>query len=344
MNLKKENKQNSGQRVTQFPKGKKNSLTDVPGVKAGHLTVHKDFQNKLGKKVSVRTGFTAVLPYAMEKEMRLFAGCFILNGKGEMTGYEVMEDFCYLNSPIVVTNSFNVGKVYDAILSYGFALKRDEIWPPLVVGVDDSYLNDMNQFLFKEEEILEAFRKASDGQLAEGSVGIGLGLSAFGWKGGIGSASRLLAHGGKKFSLGILVVSNHGHRSSDEGGGSLTIVVGVDIPVLPQQIQRIVRSLVSNLSLGAKPNSRDTVSCILFSTANPMNMENQGPQVFDFQMIDDSFLDQIIGAGLEAIEEAILNSLLKATPIRGKLGRIVRAISKDEFEKFVKEGRWNDEK
>jgi D-aminopeptidase len=271
----------------------------------------------------------------MEKEMRLFAGFFILNGRGEMTGYETMDDFCYLNSPVVVTNSFNIGKVYNAILSYGFALKRSEIWPPLVIGVDDSYLNDMPQYLFQEQEILDAFRKASDSPLEEGSVGAGIGLRALNWKGGIGSASRILALGERQFTLGVLVASNQGNEDSNRGGGSLTIITGTDIPVLPHQIKRIVGSLAANLPDWARPGVSDTISCLLFSTANPMGMEDEeGPRLFDYQMIDDSFLGQIIGAGQEAAEEAILNSLLKAAPVQGKSGRVVRTIPDSELTKF----------
>ena len=328
------NKQRSAQRTDLFPRGQKNSITDVPGVKAGHLTVQKDFQDGPEKTVVIRTGLTAVLPYAMEKEMRLFAGFFILNGKGEMTGYETMDDFCYLNSPIIITNSFNVGAAYNAILSYGFALKRAEVWPPLVIGVDDSYLDDMTGYVFKEEEILDAFSKASDGPLEEGSVGAGLGLRALDWKGGIGSASRIFGLGERQYTLGVLVASNHGNTDPNPGG-SLTIVVGTDVPVLPHQIKRIVCGIAVNFSAGTKPSVTDTISCLLFSTANPMSMENEGPRLFDYQMIDDSFLGQIIGAGREAAGEAILNSLSRAATVQGKSARVVRTIPDSELVKFT---------
>ncbi len=334
MRARKENLQESWKRATQFPRGKKNSITDVPGVKAGHLTIQRDFEDGPGKPVSIRTGLTAVLPYAMEKEMRLFAGCFILNERGELTGYEVLDDFCYLNSPIVITNGFNVGAVYNALFSYALALKRVEIWPPLVIGIDDSYLSDMTRYVFKEEEILEAFRTASNGPLKEGSLGAGLGLTALGWKGGIGSASRILSISGKPFKLGALVASNHGHKDLDKDRGSLTIILGTDIPVLPHQIKRIVQSLANSVPSSVQPDFADTVTCLLFSTANPMSMENEGPRGFDYQMIDDSFLAQISGAGREAVGEAVLNSLLKATPVRGKSGRVVQTIPVSELAKF----------
>ena len=132
-----------------------------------------------------------MLPYQMEKEMRLFTGIFILRGKNEITGYEVTDDFCYLNSPIVITNSFNVGRAYNAILSYGFSLNRAEIWPPFVISVNDSYLNDMRKSFLDEKGILNVFQNASNSKVEEGSIGIGLGLRAFGWKGGIGTSSGM---------------------------------------------------------------------------------------------------------------------------------------------------------
>ena len=327
-------KAKSAKKTNLFPRGPKNSITDVPGVKAGHLTIQKDFEEGRGKLVSVRTGLTAVLPYAMEKEMRLFAGCFVLNERGELTGYEVLDDFCYLNSPIVITNGFNVGGVYNAIFSYGLDLKRVEIWPPLVIGIDDSYLSDMTRYVFSEEEILRAFGAASSGPLEEGSVGIGLGLRALGRKGGIGSSSRLLSLARKQFALGALIASNHKNGGAEKDKGSLTIIIGADIPVLPHQIKRIAQGLASSIPSILRPDFVDTVTCLMFSTANPMSLENEGPPAFDYQMIDDSLLSQITAAGREAAEEAILNSLLKAARVQGRLGRIVETMPDSEWTKL----------
>ncbi len=334
------NFQESWKGTALFPRGPKNSITDVAGVKASHLTIQKDFEDGPGRPASVRTGLTAVLPYAMEKEMRLFAGCFVLNERGELTGYEVLDDFCYLNSPIVITNGFNVGVVYNAIFSSGLALKRVEIWPPVVIGIDDSYLSDMTSYVFSEEEVLRALGIASDPPLEEGSVGIGLGLRALGWKGGIGSSSRLLSLAGKQFALGALIASNHGNGGSEKERGSLTIIIGVDVPVLPHQIKRIAQGLASSIPSVLRPDFEDTVTCLMFSTANPMSMEqllnaeHYGPPAFDYQMIDDSFLGQIMAAGREAVAEAILNSLIKAARVQGKCGRIVRTIPDSEWTKL----------
>lgn len=332
-----------------FPRGEKNSITDINGVKVGHLTVNKNIQEAPGKTGIIRTGLTAILPYPMEKEMRLFTGSFVLRGKNEITGYEVMDDFCYLNSPLVITNSFNVGRVYDAILSYGFSLSRVEIWPPFVISINDSYLNDMRKSLLEEKEILDVFHNASSGKVEEGSVGIGMGLRAFSWKGGIGTSSRILHLGQQQFRCGVLVASNYGNQKSLEksetesnpiqnGDGSLIIIVSVDIPLVPYQIKQITSSLVSNLpSVTIINKCLDSITCVLFSTANSMSMENEGPSIFEFQLVDDSFLAEIILAGTEAIKEAIFNSLLKAAPVQGRLGRKIETIPDNEFKKLLKE-------
>lgn len=323
--------------------GKRNSITDVNGVKVAHFSLKKDIQDKSGKKTFVRTGLTAVLPYPMDKEMRLFLGCSRIRGKDEITGYEVMDDFCYLNSPIAITNSVNVGRVYDAILTYGFSLGREEIWPPLVIGIDDSYLNDMRMGFLEEQDILKAFHEATENKVEEGSVGIGLGLRAYSWKGGIGTSSRNLSLGSGQFTIGTLVASNHGtelfltreksaSRENETQSGSLTIILGVDIPLIPYQIKLITSCLLTHLPLiSAASSSSDSINCVLFATANAMNMDKDGPEVFDFQILDDTFLDEIILASSDAIREAIVRSLTKSTPVRGRLGRKLESIPEREL-------------
>ena len=347
MNKKQKSMEDLKHKLGKFSRGEKNSIIDLKGLKVGHLSVNKDHLDTSGEKAIIRTGLTAVLPYPMEKEMRLFAGSFILGWKNEITGYEVMDDFCYLNSPIVITNSFNIGNAYNAILSYGFALKRSEIWPPLVIGIDDSYLNDMRKSHLDEGDILETFFKASEDRMEEGSVGAGVGLRALGWKGGIGTASRAFSLDKTHFKCGVLTASNLGNqrplkkletnsRPGDGDEGSLIMIIGVDVPLVPYQIKHITKSLVVSLhSTNFLKNSSDSVVCILFSTANPMSMENDGPFVFDFQVVDDSLLGTVIQAASEAAHEALLNSLLKAYPVRGRSGRKVETIPDDEIIKIL---------
>jgi len=331
--------------------GEKNSITDIKGVKVGHFSLEKDIQDKSGKKASVRTGLTAVLPFPMEKEVRLFLDCSRIRGKDEITGYEVMDDFCYLNSPIVITNSFNVGKVYDAILTYGFDLDRVEIWPPFVIGIDDSYLSDIRMGFLEEQEILKTFYTATENKVEEGSVGIGLGLRASSWKGGVGTSSRIISLGSEQFTIGILVASNHGNelsltkeksvsRENKTRSGSLTIIAGVDIPLVPYQIRQITSSLVTHLPLmSMASSSSDSINCVLFTTANAMSMEEDGPEVFDYQLLDDTLLEKIILAGSEAVREAIFRSLAKAAPVRGRLGRELETIPESKLRRLFQNSK-----
>ncbi len=322
-----------------FKRGEKNAITDIAGVRVGHLTVNEDFPEDPASdtKVRIRTGMTAVLPYPMEKEMRLFMEEYILRGRQETTGHQVTKDFCYLNSPIALTNGFEVGAVYDAILSYGFALGRSEVWPPFVVGIDDSYLNGMRESRLDEKEILDVLSRASDGHIQEGSVGIGMGLRAFDAKGGIGTASRKVFFAGSRpFHVGLLVASGHGNCERSGCENSLTVVAAVDIPLVPYQIKHIAKGLVFALPSALMPTAyTDSVQCVLFTTANPMSMANEGPPVFDFQVLDDSYLPDIILAGSEALQEAILRSLIKAVPVRGKDERICETIKASILEKII---------
>lgn len=338
-----------GEKRGEFERGLKNSITDVKGVIAGHLTINKDLQGRAGEKISIRTGLTAVIPCDMKEEKRLFAGCFPFRSKNEITGYEVTEDFCYLNSPVVISNSYNVGRVYNAILSYGFSLGRTEIWPPVVLGMDDSWLNDMTRFSMDEKQILRLFHDSSKGRVEEGSVGIGLGLRAFNWKGGVGTSSRILTSDGEQNLIGVLAASNHGNKNDSEikksgvnsdskAEGSLILILAVDLPLVPFQIKQITSSIVVSLPpVNILNNFSDSVTCLLFSTANAMSMENEGPSVFDYSLVNDSALERIVKAGAEAVTEAICRSLLLSAPVQGRLGRKIETIPGKEAEKLLRE-------
>lgn len=315
-----------------FARGANNAITDVPGVRAVHWTVSKDLAGLGGGKLPVRTGLTAVIPYPMERPLRLF--CAVVNkGTSEITGYQVLDDFCYLNSPVVIANSFNVGRVYNAVLSYGFALKRDETWPPLVIGINDSYLNGAAQFALDEQDIVAALSRAGSGQLEEGSVGIGQGLAAFDRKGGVGTASRRVVIGGKEFVCGVLAASNHGNAGFDKG--SLTLVLAVDIPLMPHQLTRILKLVVPGLEPGhLRSNPSDSVCAVLFTTANAMSLVDEGPVLFEYQAADDSWLGEIGQACAEAARESIFNSLAKAGPVTGRLGRRLEPVPPETLAKL----------
>lgn len=323
-------------------RGEKNSITDVSGIRVGHLTFERDIQDASGAVIAARTGLTAVLPSPMENERRFFFATHALGAGLEITGFEVTEDFAYLNSPLIITNACNLGKAYDAALSYGFNLKRGEIWPPVVVGLNDSFLNGLNRECLDEEDILETFRRATDGKVEEGSVGAGTGLRALGAKGGIGTSSRRVLIGDEEYTCGVLAASHFGNAAGANGKppavragedeGALILVAATDVPLLPHQLQRMVRSLVARMRSAIPSGSfSDAVLGAAFTTANTMGLSEKGPWEFEFRSVADLHLEGIAEAACRAAEEAVVHSLLQARPVRGKSGRTLETISAERL-------------
>ena len=334
-----------------YPHGKKNAIVDVGAIRIGHLTVSRDTQNPSGLTETVRTGLTAVIPGDMNEENRYFFGCFPFRNMHEITGYAVTEDFCYLNSPIVLTNSYDIGIAYNAVLSFGFQLGRVEIWPPVVLGIDDSYLNGQKGPVIEEKDVIQLLRNASNQAVQEGSAGVGLGLQAFDWKGGIGTSSRMFSISGKQFTVGALVASNHASSKLSDGEelypdgkrisekkGSLIMVLATDMPLLPYQIKKVNTSVVVALpSVQTAKNSADAIVCLLFSVANSMSLKNDGPKVFDYTVADDASLSTLIKAGSESVAEAVLRSLCLSEPAAGHGNRRLDSIPEELFSALIRE-------
>jgi D-aminopeptidase len=323
-------------------RGEKNSITDVGGVRVGNLTFQRDIPGPSGGLIAARTGLTAVLPSLMEKELRFFFSTDVLGAGLEITGFEVTEDFGYLNSPLVITNACNLGRAYNAALSYGFTLKRGEIWPPVVIGLNDSFLNGMDRECLEEGDVLETFRRATDGKVEEGSVGVGTGLRALGAKGGIGTSSRRVFIGGEAYTCGVLVASHFGNTDATKGKapaertgedeGALILVTAMDIPLLPHQLRRITRNLVARMNASIRSRSfSDAVLGATFTTANAMNLSEEGPLEFEFRSVADIHLEGIAEAACRAAEEAVIHSLLQARPVLGKSGRSLETISPERL-------------
>jgi len=339
------NSQNNREMIDSIPwkyqRGNRNAITDVQHIKVGHLTVSKDLLDRSGKKIMIRTGLTAVFPADMRKEERFFTGFLQSRGINDISGYAVVEDFQYLNSPIVLSNIHNFGAVYNAILSYGFNLGRSEIWPPIVVSLDDSSLDGSKESSVTESDVLKLLASASSGSVAEGSVGIGTGLQTFGWKGGIGSSSRTFTVDERLFTVGALVAANFGNgqglaeriagadleNRAPHETGSLAMILGTDVPLLPYQIKRIVFDTVLSLPLATVANrDKDSLICLLFSVANAMSMKDEGPRLFRYTLSSDAVLKQAADAASESVKEAILRSICLSKPLDGIWGEKVRAM------------------
>src|SRR5919199_2591125 len=212
-----------GVRIGPLPVGPLNAITDVPGVRVGHVTLnHGDGPLSIGRG-PVRTGVTAILPpgddwYAQPVE----AGQFVFNGAGTTAGLSLIDEFGRIETPIMLTNSLSVGSVYEGVVRYMvehlFGPRGQVPWFNPVVGeTSDAFLNDIGGLHVRPEHAMQAIAEASHGPVEEGCVGGGMGMSAFGFKGGIGTSSRRVELGGETGTVGALVQSNFGGRLTIAG-------------------------------------------------------------------------------------------------------------------------------
>jgi D-aminopeptidase len=300
-----------------YPPGTLNAITDVAGVRVGHVTLIE------GERV--RTGVTAIIPAAGNLFREKVPGAiFVGNAFGKLAGSTQVDELGTIETPIVLTNTLNVGTAMEAVIAYTLALPGNEsvVSVNAVVGeTNDGQLNDIRGMHVRREDVLEAIRAARDGPVAEGSVGAGTGTICYGWKGGIGTASRTA----RGFTLGVLVQTNFGGQLTMGGvpvgrelrtqgspapaDGSCMIVVGTDAPLTARDLKRVAARAVFGLArTGSSYSNGSGDYAIAFSTVRspatpPLSTDAVSPL---FQM------------ALEATEEAVYNSLLRATTVRSQ--------------------------
>ncbi|HEY8210412.1 MAG TPA: P1 family peptidase [Myxococcaceae bacterium] len=346
-----------------FKPGKYNSITDVEGVLVGHSTIIRGRGPLKVGEGPVRTGVTAILPGAGNVFMdRVIGGGFVLNGAGEVSGITQVMEWGLLETPIMLTNTMSVGRVADAVARYmverypGIGDEHDVIIP--VVGeCDDSWLNDISGRHVKEANVREAIGTATDGPVAEGSVGAGTGMITCDFKGGIGTSSRKLpeVHGG--YTLGVLVMSNFGKmhnlrvagmpvgevlaekfRNMPRRGqsyGSIIAVVATDAPLLSHQMNRLCKRVALGIGrVGSYAGHGSGEIVVGFSTANIIPRRTQ-KMVYRMKILLDQRLDPLYEAVMEATEEAILNSMCMARPMTGINDHQVPALPLEEVRRFV---------
>ena len=335
-----------------LPNGPHNAITDVAGVRVGHTTLISGDGPLVTGEGPVRTGVTVVLPAERPWERPVFAAPHRLNGNGEMTGLEWVRESGTLTSPIAITNTHSVGVVRDALVRYEESLRApgEEFFSlPVVAETWDGILNDLNGHHVREEHVFAAIADASDGPVAEGSVGGGTGMIAHGFKGGIGTASRVLSEKEGGYTVGVLVQANHGRRDRltiegvrvgrdvvlpedgaegsrlPEGSGSIIVIVATDAPLLPHQCARLAQRAglgIARLGGAGENGSGDLVLC--FSTANagaiPAGFEEDGPVEFSARALANDRIDPLFYAGIEATEEAIVNAMLASDTMVGRDG------------------------
>jgi D-aminopeptidase len=319
--------------------GRWNAITDVPGVEVGHVT--------LIEGDSVRTGVTAVLPRGKGEAARdqCFGGFFSLNGNGEMTGTAWLEESGLLEGPVMITNTNSVGVVRDAVISY--AARRwgprgyQELWSlPVVAETWDGQLNDIYGMHVKAEHAFRALDGASSGSVAEGNVGGGTGMICYEFKGGIGTASRVLAAPAGGYAVGVLVQANFGLRHQlriaglpmgrelreglvySKDTGSIIIVVATDAPLLPHQLKRLARRAALGLArTGSVAGNGSGDLFVAFSTANARAADKEGTT--GLQMLPNDRMGPLFEATVGATEEAIVNALVAGRTMRGHEGHEV---------------------
>ncbi|HMG21424.1 MAG TPA: P1 family peptidase [Kofleriaceae bacterium] len=319
-----------------LPPGPLDAITDVPGVRVGHVTI--------ARGAAINTGVTAILPH----ERNLFrdkvrAAIVVGNAFGKLTGALQVNELGELESPIVLTCTLCVGKAWDATAGYLLGLPGNEdvrSVNPVIGETNDGFLNDIRRRPISEADVLRAIREARSGPVEEGSVGAGRGTTALGWKGGIGTASRRLDGGA---TLGVLVQTNFGGTltiagapigralgtgitAAPPGGGSIMIVVATDAPVDHRQLQRIARRALIGLGRAGsvmEHGSGDFV--IAFTTSHQPPLADDG-------------LNLLFQAAADATEEAIINSLLRAQPVRGARGT-AEALPLDRVRRLLQDHR-----
>lgn len=333
--------------IGDLPTGPHNAITDVPEVYVGHTTLIAD-QPRIA-----RTGVTVVLPRAdLSREDHAFAGYHSFNGNGEMTGLLWLEESGMLGSPIALTNTNQVGIVREALIEYDVEVHEGKGFRlPVVAETWDGWLNDIDAFHVKKKHIFDAIDFSDNGPVAEGNVGGGTGMICHDFKGGIGTASRVIPFKDEFFTVGVLVQTNYGERADlridgipvgreislkdyplpklVQPGGSIIVIIATDAPFLPIQCKRLAqRATVGLARVGGYGHNYSGDIFLAFSNGN--HIPAQAEEIGCLRMITHQEMNPFFTAVAEATEEAILNALCAAETMTGFENRTVQALPLDE--------------
>jgi len=341
------------------PTGSLNAITDVAGVEVGHVTIIEGDEPLRVGEGPIRTGVTAILPRG-KVFSPVFAGWYSLNGNGEMTGTTWVEESGFLEGPVMITNTHSVGVGRDAVLRW---MRDEEVTDPLVPGVwwglpvvaetYDGVLNDINGFHVTQEHAIEALNRATEGPVEEGAVGGGTGMICNQFKGGIGTASRVV----DGYTVGVLVQCNYGSRAGltiagvpvgreipdllpevtfgAQGEGSIIVVVATDAPLLPHQLKRLARRVPIGIGrMGGIGSNGSGDIFIAFSTANP-NAWNRDDAT-TIEMLPNDRMSGLFDATAGATEEAITNAMVAAETMVGFNGNTVYGLPHDRLREALR--------
>jgi D-aminopeptidase len=324
-----------GFHIGNLPTGKNNSITDVPGVTVGHVTLDE---------YNSKTGVTAILPHGgnLFKE-KVIGASHIINGFGKSTGLIQIDELGTIESPIILTNTLNVGTAHEGLVQYMLDTNEDigistGSVNPIICECNDGELNHIRDLHVKSHHVFDAIKNASE-IFQEGNVGAGTGMICYNLKGGIGSASRIINLDGKEYTIGILVLSNFGSLedfrlggnhigpvisnliqdlNKREEQGSIITILATDIPLSSRQLKRVIKRIYPGISrTGSFTSNGSGEVCIGFSTANIIN-HYEDKDLIDIKVINENKIDQIFKAAVEATEEAILNSMICSSTTIGR--------------------------
>jgi len=327
-----------GVRIGALEPGPANAITDVPGVAVGHVTVWRDEPDPPEGHGIARTGVTAIVPGrgGAVLDPPLAAGVAVLNGAGELTGSLQISEWGLLETPVYLTSTMAVGRVYDGAVAAACAadatVGADRVVIPVVGECDDSWLNDARVVQVEGDDVARAIADATSGPVAEGCVGAGAGMVALDWKAGIGTSSRLLpATGG---ALGVLVLANFGSAADLRVAGlPMGGVLGRGVEVPPPPAGSCIAVVVTDAPLGSHNLTRVARRCGLGLARTGSVAHHGSGEIFLAVSaaprrvhLGADALDEIFAATVDATEEAVLNALWAAVDTVGRKGRVVRAL------------------
>lgn len=334
--------------------GKNNSITDVKGVKVGHTTLI------VGD--SIRTGVTAILPHSKNIfQLKVPAAIYIGNGFGKLAGYSQVKELGNIETPIILTNTLSVPVASDALISYTLKLPNNENVQSVnsIVGeTNDGWLNDIRGRHIKQEHVLNAIKNAKGGIIKEGNVGAGTGTICFGYKGGIGTSSRVIPKSLGGYTVGVLVQSNFGgvleingvpigkelknyyyrNKIFDEADGSCMIIVITDAPLSSRNLERLAKRAIIGLGKtgGIASNGSGDYVIAVSTATNNLIADSENSLFYESKVLRNENITPLFLATIEATEEAILNSLFAASTIIGKDKHEIKSIPIDRVIEILK--------
>ncbi len=338
-----------------FQPGKENAITDVPGVRVGQVTRIEGSD--------IRTGLTVIIPPGENVfRQKLPAAVFVGNAFGKLVGSTQVDELGQLETPILLTNTLSVWRAAEALTDYMLSLPGNEdvrSINPVVGETNDGYLNDIRNKGITRSDVLNALQSARSGPVQEGSVGAGTGTVAFGWKGGIGTSSRVVSLRERKFILGVLVQTNFGGRLTIDGvpiwktlpperarnsrqnrtpvsppsraassaDGSCMIIVATDAPADARQLKRLAKRALAGMARAGSTFSNGSGDYVIAFSTTPNSTTTPS--------LSEDDLSPLFEGVADATEEAIYNSLFMATTITGFQGHVVKALPLDEVARIL---------